>query len=87
MQHGHGEGHPKQPQQIGFCTAFEDSAKDHKVDYMAPEHTHVDKTASAQAGVQEASRQVRRSSSLRSSSILFEQMSRELTCDAQKRCL
>ena len=68
MQHGHSEGHLKQPQQIGFCTTFVDYTKDCKVDNMAPERTHIDKTASAQAGLQEASRQVRHSRSLKSSS-------------------
>ena len=58
MQHGYSEGHLKQPRQIGFCTAFEDSIKAGKDDHMAPERTHIDKTASAQEGVQEASRQV-----------------------------
>ncbi len=67
MQHGYSEGHLKQPRQIGFCTAFEDSIKAGKDDHMAPERTHIDKTASAQEGVQEASRQVRHSRSLRSS--------------------
>ena len=67
MQHGYSEGHLKQPRQIGFCTAFEDSIEAGKDDHMAPERTHIDKTASAQEGMQEASKQVRHFRSLRSS--------------------
>jgi len=63
MRHGHGEGHLKQPQQIGLYTTFKDHTKDCKGNHMAPKRTHDDKTASAQAGLQEASRQVSHSRS------------------------
>ncbi len=68
MQHGRGEAHLKKSQQMRFHTTFGDGTKDCKVNHRAPERTHNDKAASEQAGLQEASRQVRLSGSLRSSS-------------------
>ena len=59
MQHGHSEGHLRQDQHRTFFTTFEDCKKDCKVSHMAPKRTNNDKTASAKAGLQESSRQVK----------------------------
>ena len=61
MQLGHSESHLKQSQQAGIHSTLEDCIKDRKVSDMAPKRTHNGKTASAQEGLREASRQVRHS--------------------------
>ncbi|KAL0053208.1 hypothetical protein WJX82_002440 [Trebouxia sp. C0006] len=59
-QQGRSEGQLEKPQQMRFHTTFGDSTKGCKVNHRGPERTHNDRTASAQAGVQQASRKVSR---------------------------
>ncbi|DBB06787.1 TPA: hypothetical protein ACH3X3_009452 [Trebouxia sp. C0006] len=60
QQQGRSEGQLEKPQQMRFHTTFGDSTKGCKVNHRGPERTHNDRTASAQAGVQQASRKVSR---------------------------